>query len=467
MFNQDGFFQMETNSIELSRSNEKLKLEITSLHRQLKEARDAISQINSGNIDAVVVNTKNDLKVYSERTADRTYRILIEKMHEGAVTLNKDGVILYCNSFFANMVKMPLQKVIGSRLGSFIPDSSVGHFLSLFNHGWKEAIKEELSIKDREGILVPTLMSINMLTIDDEVVLSIILTDLTIPNENREKLKQSTEQIEQKTIEIASTNKELAFQIDEKDKRTAELNLANTDVKELGELNTHKESVLAMLSHDLRNPLAGIIGVTEFLKDEFETMENSKVQKMLDLLYKASRDELDMLDSLVEWARIKYASEAFTPVKINLSQYVTKVVDTLRENAVAKSLDLNADIKESITAFADEKMLISILQNLISNSIKHTPTEGTITITATEKADTIVVEVRDTGIGMSQEVIDKLFTPQLKSLSNAREENKGAGIGLLLVKGFVTKNGGDIWVESQEGKGSSFFFTLPVGKLSE
>jgi len=169
-----------------------------------------------------------------------------------------------------------------------------------------------------------------------------------------------------------------------------------------------------------------------------------------------------MLDSLVEWARIKYASEAFSPENIKLTQYVKNVFEILNENAISKNLRLNNEIEENINVFADGKMLLSILQNIVSNSMKHTPDGGKITVTAQSKEDIITIEIKDTGIGMSKAIKEKLFTPQMVSLSNARKENKGAGIGLLLVKGFLEKNGGKIWAESIEGKGSSFYFTLPA-----
>jgi two-component system CheB/CheR fusion protein len=307
-------------------------------------------------------------------------------------------------------------------------------------------------------------MTVNAFSLHNIFILSIILTDLTVQNENQEKLKRRTKQLEEKYTELETTNKELAFQIGEKERRGAELTIAKTDVKELKGLNIHKESVLATLSHDLRSPLAGIIGLAELLKENFESFENSTVKEMLDLLYKSTTDELSMLDSLVEWARIKYASEAFSPENIELTQYVKKVFEILNENAVSKNLHLNNGIEENINVFADGKMLLSILQNIVSNSIKHTPDGGKITIAAQRKEDKIIIEIKDTGIGMSKAIKEKLFTPQIISLSNARKENKGAGIGLLLAKGFLEKNGGKIWAESIEGEGSTFYFTLPAKK---
>jgi two-component system CheB/CheR fusion protein len=235
-------------------------------------------------------------------------------------------------------------------------------------------------------------------------------------------------------------------------------------VKELEELNTHKESVLAILSHDLRSPLSAIIGTAKYLKENFHKMKPSDVQQMLDLLYKSSTDELDMLDYLVEWARIKYASGAFTPTKLKLIEYIDKVFDTLNDTASINTINLHHEIEENTSVFADGKMLISIIQNIVSNAIKHTEKGGTIKVSAKSKDDKIIVQVKDTGVGMSKEIMEKLFTPQMKTLSEARKKNKGAGIGLLLVKGFLEKNGGEIWVESIEGEGSSFYFTLPIEK---
>jgi signal transduction histidine kinase len=188
---------------------------------------------------------------------------------------------------------------------------------------------------------------------------------------------------------------------------------------------------------------------------------------MLELLYKSTTDELNMLDSMVEWARIKYASEAFSPEKIKLAQAVKKAFETINENAVTKYIHFSNEIEDGIYVFADRKMLLSILQNIVSNSLKHTPNEGKITISARRKEDKIIVGIKDTGTGMSEEIMKNLFTPQIISLSNARKDGNGAGIGLLLVKSFIEQNGGEIWAESIEGQGSSFYFTLPAKEQSK
>src|ERR1043165_2718813 len=241
-------------------------------------------------------------------------------------------------------------------------------------------------------------------------------------------------------------------------------NAIKRHMAELEALNIHKESVLAILSHDLRSPLAGIIGTAEYLRANFERMETEEVKEMLGLLSTASADELAMLDYLVEWARVKYASEIFSPSYIKLSPAVKKVFEGMGEAALTNGINLHNEIDENAVVFGDEKMLRSILQNLTSNSIKYTPRGGAITILSEFRGDKIVVEIRDTGIGMPKEIIERLFILQTGSLAKVRQKDKGAGIGLLLVKGFLEKNGGEIWAESKEGKGSSFYFSFPTKK---
>lgn len=233
-------------------------------------------------------------------------------------------------------------------------------------------------------------------------------------------------------------------------------------VKELEDLNTHKENVLAIVSHDLRSPLSGIIGTAEYLKTNLDRLESHKAKEMLDLLHKTAVDELNMLDNLVEWARIKYASEVFTPAKIELFNYVQKVFESFHKMASSDSIHLYNEIDPDVSVFADRKMLLSVVQNILSNAIKHSLPSGEITVSAKIVDEKVIIQIKDTGIGMSKEVQDKLFTPQMNTLSKARKDNKGAGIGLLLVKGFLEKNDGEIWVESVEGVGSSFYFTLPT-----
>jgi len=240
--------------------------------------------------------------------------------------------------------------------------------------------------------------------------------------------------------------------------------LLKAKMNELEELIKHKESVLSILSHDLRTPLTGIIGFSDYVDSHFEKMKPKDMKEMLILINKLTKQEMAMLDYLVEWARIKYSADAFTPRKINLAKYIEKVFYTLHETASLKSIILHHEVDVNSSVFADGKMLLSILQNIVSNAIKSSNKGGKITITSDIQDEKLIIRIKDNGIGMSKEILDKLFTPHLKEYSTLKKANEGAGIGLLLVKGFLERNEGEIWVESVEGEGSSFYFSLPINK---
>jgi PAS domain S-box-containing protein len=236
--------------------------------------------------------------------------------------------------------------------------------------------------------------------------------------------------------------------------------------KEVEELSVHKQSILFILSHDFRSLLTGVTATAKYLNTNFDKGDKVKAKEMLELLHTTSKDALNLLDYLVDWARIKYASEPFAPTKIGLFNYVKQAFENLNENAVANNIHLRNDIEENIMVFADGQMLLSILRNLISNAIKYSHKDGEILVTAKRKEDKIIIEIKDKGIGITKEIQNKLFTPQITIISDTWQKDKEAGIGLLLSKGFVEKNGGKIWVESIEGEGSSFYFTLPADKPS-
>ena len=218
--------------------------------------------------------------------------------------------------------------------------------------------------------------------------------------------------------------------------------LLKVKMNELEELIKHKESVLAVLSHDLRTPLAGINTFSEYVITNFEKMKPQDMKDMLILINKLIKQETSMLDYLVEWARIKYAADAFTPKKINLAKFIDKIFHTFHETAALKSIILHHEVEVNSSVFADGKMLLSIIHNIVSNAIKNSNSGGKITITSDIQDEKLIIRIKDEGIGMSQEILDKLFTPQLKAHATVKKAHEGAGIGLILVKGFLERNEG-------------------------
>lgn len=231
-------------------------------------------------------------------------------------------------------------------------------------------------------------------------------------------------------------------------------------VKDLEILNTHKDHVIALLSHDLRSPLIGFISLLEHTSTHLHEISTIELKNILDLLHISARKELDQLDNLVEWGRIKYASETFSPTDVNLAHILKRVYGILSGNILTKNIELRSQVEDPFMVFADIKMLQSILQNILSNAIKFSHQGGIISITATKQENSALITITDHGVGMNKETLSHIFKPQLNRLAERRTNNTGAGIGLLLSKNLVEKHGGKIWAISKENEGTSFFFSL-------
>src|SRR5688572_6576156 len=162
-----------------TKTYESLQAELEELKLQLQEANDAIDAIRNGEVDAVVIKNGKEHRLFTLQSADHTYRVFIEKMKEGAITLSRDGIILYCNSQFASVVGLPLPNVIGLPITEFIPGSFHVSFKKIFDEGWHSDCKGEIPFKNKNNEFIPFQLSVTSLQLEEGEALSIILTDLT------------------------------------------------------------------------------------------------------------------------------------------------------------------------------------------------------------------------------------------------------------------------------------------------
>jgi len=191
-------------------------MELEELRLKLEEANEVIDAIRSGEIDALVVKKEDVHQLYTLKTADHIYRVFIEKMKEGAVTLNHEGIILYSNSQFASLVGVPLTEVIGLPITDFIPAKFREPFKKIILKGWQSDSKGEIPFKNKKNELIPFQISVTALELDDGPALSIILTDLTAQKENEKQLQLKNEQVEQARQKVAQMNGELENTVKER-----------------------------------------------------------------------------------------------------------------------------------------------------------------------------------------------------------------------------------------------------------
>ncbi|MEO8855208.1 MAG: ATP-binding protein [Ginsengibacter sp.] len=215
-----------------SKTKEQLELEIRELVQQLDEANDTIEAIRSGQIDALIVKNKNGPEIYTLKSADQTYRVFIERMTEGAVTLNEDGVILYSNSQLATMLDLPLTKIIGSYFKEYLDPSATKSFNKLFKNGWKGESKGEINLLSHSKIITPVLLSLNTLALEEGTALSLIITDLTDQKAIQQELKEKNILLESARATSEKLNNELELRVQE---RTHELLLSREHFKFLAD----------------------------------------------------------------------------------------------------------------------------------------------------------------------------------------------------------------------------------------
>ena len=200
----------------LNRDQTEITQEIEELRLQLQEANETIHAIRTGQIDALVVSTESGSQLYTLRSADHTYRVFIEKMKEGAVTLNQDEIILYSNSQFASMVDRPLSEVIGVPFGRFIPERCKADFQKLMKSGWNADSKGEIFLKNSKDKSIPVLLSFTSLELEEGTSLSVILTDLSAQKETEKQLKTKNEELEEARRNVAKINEELEDMVKER-----------------------------------------------------------------------------------------------------------------------------------------------------------------------------------------------------------------------------------------------------------
>ncbi|RZL16600.1 MAG: PAS domain-containing protein, partial [Pedobacter sp.] len=210
---------------------QKLAEEIQNLRLQLDEANDTIDAIRSGQVDALIINDeKVGHQLYTLRTADQTYRIFIEKMSEGAVTLNAEGLILYSNSSFASKLNIELHKIIGHPFVKFVAGKDKEQFLKQFKQSWNKEVKLEISLETKEKDSIPFMLSLASLELEEGTSLSIILTDLTTQKIAESQLKTNNTDLEEARLKLIDLNNDLERTVRE---RTTELQLSQDYFKML------------------------------------------------------------------------------------------------------------------------------------------------------------------------------------------------------------------------------------------
>lgn len=232
--------------------------------------------------------------------------------------------------------------------------------------------------------------------------------------------------------------------------------------KELQKLNTTKDKLFSIISHDLRGPLNNILSLGKLVENKPSGYTIEDMRRIYGEMNLALENTNRLLDNLLNWSRIQQDSIPFHPETIQLKAFVLSTVDTIQKISQNKNIDIHTNIANSVSIYCDKEMLSSVFRNLIQNALKFTFAGGKIFISANIISDnTVEVSIKDTGIGMSELMISDLFKMKAQTNRPGTEGEPSTGLGLVLCKEFIEKMNGQISVKSEESIGTNFIFTLP------
>ena len=287
---------------------------------------------------------------------------------------------------------------------------------------------------------------------------------------SKEIIKDQFEQLKQKNEQLKKTYEDLEHQAQHLNKLYMQLIknetfLRNTN-EELKKLNEMKDRFFSIVSHDLRSPFAGILTITDIIKNHANTFSKEELISMLQSLNETAQQTYKFIEDLLEWSRSQMGRIQMNIVEEDLHTIVTGTILTLKQQAEIKNIEIDSRIQSGTFAMFDKNMMATIVRNLISNAIKFTPKGGKITLKAEaiekEGKRFIRLAVSDTGVGMTEQQVANLFSLDKVQSTPGTEKEKGTGLGIMICRDFINKMNGELSVESKLNEGTTFFVDVPL-----
>lgn len=403
------------------------KLTLLELETQIVELKKQIAVLKLDSSFQNEAEPKTEL--FNEKESWKDINAIINSMGDSIFVKDDQSRLLLVNDAFCEIFGLSRAEIIGKTLAEDVPLDERESFLKIDRQvladGLENINEESLTVRGSETIFISTRKS-RFINSNGEKFLVGVIRDIT----------------ERKKTEQALIESEAQFR----------------------ELNATKDILFSIIGHDLRGPFGNILVLSELLTEALKDVDLVESEQYLGMINSTAKNTLILLDNLLSWAKSQTGQFNFKLEKINISSSIQEVLELSNANAKTKNISLNLIKSDEIEVDSDEEIFKTILRNLISNAIKFTKPGGNIDVIVISKQNQVEVTISDNGIGINEETCKKLFSisSNISSLGTANEI--GSGFGLFLCKEFVEKLGGRIWVESEEGKGSDFKFTLPLNK---
>jgi PAS domain S-box-containing protein len=443
---------------EMEAEGEDLVSKIESLENRLAEAEQLIEAIKAGEVDAFAIESNNKQEIYTLKSGDYAYRVLIEKFNEGALNFTEDGLIVYTNTYFCHLLGLPYEKVVGSYIFDFITNDSKDAFKNLFVQSFNGSSKGEVNLFIK-GIATPVYVSLTSL-FPTLSTIGMIVTDLSEKKSQEKRISGYQKELEEKNEQLLMQNQ----QLEQKEKSLADKNA------KLQSQNAELASFSYMASHDLKEPLRKIqIFVNRIFQKDGDHLSPDSRDYFTRVTNVASRMQT-LIDALLDYTQTETASTNLVATDLNI------VFNDVKKDLQDEILDKNVRLEshDLPTIKADPLQLHQLFLNIISNSIKYRKRElsPVITISASKVPSSSIktgeptpkdkywkICIADNGIGFDPAYELKIF--ETFQRLHGKSEYPGTGLGLAICKKIVQNHHGLITAESKPGQGATFNIYLP------
>ncbi|WP_340818384.1 PAS domain S-box protein [Methanolobus sp. WCC4] len=351
-------------------------------------------------------------------------KILIEHSADGIVIIDQNGKVFEANSKYAEMLGYTPEEMLSLYMWDWDTNYTREQLLEMVRLADSVGVIHETKQKRKDGTLIDVEVSGNAAKFDDQKLIFCVCRDITERKIAEESLLEA--------------------------KQVAE------------DANLSKSQFLATMSHELRTPLNSIIGFSDMLNDGIAGELNEKQAQYVSNVLTGGKHLLGLINDILDYSKVEAGKMELYYEEFLIQDAVGEVKMLTDPIAAKKNINVNVDVDPVLIVNADRTKFKQILYNLTSNAIKFTPDEGTVSIGAGPANDMVRVTIKDTGIGISNENRPKLFYPFKQLDQCATREYPGTGLGLAIVKKYVEMHGGNIWVESKPGEGSTFAFVIPL-----
>ncbi len=454
---------LKAESRPLARENERLRARLEQLEETLRAVR-------TGEVDALVVETDGGDRVFTLKSADQTYRMMVEEMQTGAATLSADAVVLYCNPCLATLLDVPVETVLGAALSSFLDEQGAVSLSGMLQDAGSGVARAEVSFRKGDGS-VPTHVSLTPLSLGGTRVFCMVVTDLTERRRREEERAQlereqsaraAAEEAQRTALEEIERRKGIEAALRQAEKQRTELlkleRIARTEAEDANRL---KDEFLATLSHELRSPLNAVVAWAHILTNP--GLDPATAKRAVETIDRNARAQAQLVADILDVSGIITGRCQMSFGTVRLSDVIEAAANTMRPGAQAKSIQIDLAIDPAVAPVrGDASRLQQVVWNLLANATKFTPAGGRVQVRLRNAGAGSELSVTDDGPGIDPAFMPYVFDRFRQADSSSTRRHTGLGLGLAIVRHLIELHGGTVEARNREDQpGAIFLVRLP------